>query len=113
MSNTNQLQDINRSRKSYIIYKSSKGFDLYTDFSKKIVLNNRNIFHFLNQKIPTKRFKETDLFIGFFGYELLNSLIGVKVPQQRDINFPKGIFYKPEKKISLNNKLIYLSLIHI
>jgi len=104
---TNQLQNINRSRKSYIIYKSSKGFDLYTDFSKKIVLNNRNIFHFLNQKIPTKRFKETDLFIGFFGYELLNSLIGVKVPQQRDINFPKGIFYKPEKKISLNNKLIY------
>ncbi len=107
MSKTNQLQDINRSRKSYIIYKSSRGFDLFTDFSKKIVLNNRNIFHFLNQKIPTKRFKETDLFIGFFGYELLNSLIGVKVPHQRDINFPKGIFYKPEKKISLNNKLIY------
>ena len=108
MSKTNQLENINRSRKSYIIYKSSKGFDLYTDFSKKIVLNNMNIFRFLNQKIPTKKFKETDLFIGFFGYELLNSLIGVKVPQQRDINFPKGIFYKPEKKISLNNNLNYI-----
>ena len=107
MSKTNQLQNINRSKKSYIIYKSSKGFDLYTDFSRKIVLNNRNIFRFLNQKMPTKGFKETDLFIGFFGYELLNSLIGVKVPQQRDINFPKGIFYKPETKISLNNNLIY------
>ena len=107
MSRTNQLQDINKSKKSYIIYKSTKGFDLYTDFSKKIVLNKKNIFRFLNKKMPTKRFKETDLFIGFFGYELLNSLIGVKVPQQRDINFPKGIFYKPEKKISLNNKLIY------
>ena len=107
MSKTNQLQNINRSKKSYIIYKSSKGFDLYTDFSRKIVLNNRNIFRFLNQKMPTKRFNETDLFIGFFGYELLNSLIGVKVPQQRDINFPKGIFYKPETKISLNNNLIY------
>ena len=107
MSKTNQLQDINKSKKSYIIYKSSKGFDLYTDFSKKIILNKKNIFHFLNEKIPTKGFKVTDLFIGFFGYELLNSLIGVKVPQQRDNNFPKGIFYKPEKKISLNNKLIY------
>ena len=107
MSKTNQLQDISKSKKSYIIYKSTKGFDLYTDFSKKIVLNKKNIFNFLNEKIPIKGFKETDLFIGFFGYELLNSLIGVKVPQQRDINFPKGIFYKPEKKISLNNKLIY------
>ena len=107
MSITNQLQDINKSKKSYIIYKSTKGFDLYTDFSKKIILNKKNIFRFLNEKIPIKGFKETDLFIGFFGYELLNSLIGVKVPQQRDINFPKGIFYKPEKKISLNNKLIY------
>ena len=107
MSKLNKLQDINRSKKSYIIYKSSNGFDLYTDFSKKIVLNKRNIFKFLNKEIPTKRFKETDLFIGFFGYELLNSLIGVKVPQQRGINFPKGIFYKPETKISLNNKLIY------
>ena len=107
MSKTNQLQDISKSKKSYIIYKSTKGFDLYTDFSKKIVLNKKNIFNFLNEKKPTKRFKETDLFIGFFGYELLNSLIGVQVPQQRDVNFPKGIFYKPEKKISLNNKLIY------
>ena len=113
MSKTNQLQNINRSKKSYIIYKSSKGFDLYTDFSRKIVLNNRNIFRFLNQKMPTKGFKETDLFIGFFGYELLNSLIGVKVPQQRDINFPKGIFYKPETKISLNNNLIYNPKIRI
>jgi len=107
LSKTNQLQNINKSKKSYIIYKSTKGFDLYTDFSRKIILNKRNVFRFLNQKIPTKGFKETDLFIGFFGYELLNSLIGVKVPQQRGINFPKGIFYKPEKKISLNNKLIY------
>jgi len=102
-----QLQDIDRSNKPYIIYKSRKGFDLYTDFSKKIILNNRNVFGFLNKKIPTKRFKETDLFIGFFGYELLNNLIGVKIPKQRNINFSKGIFYKPEKKISLNNKLIY------
>ena len=108
MNKVNQLQDINRSNKPYIIYKSRKGFDLYTDFSKKIVLNNRNIFNFLNNKRPIKKYKETDLFIGFFGYELLNNLIGVKVPKQRNIKFPKGIFYKPEKRINLNNKLIYV-----
>ncbi len=107
MNKSNQLQDINRSNKPYIIYKSRKGFDLYTDFSKKIILNNKNVFSFLNKKISTKRFKETDLFIGFFGYELLNNLIGVKVPRQRNMNFSKGIFYKPEKKITLNNKLKY------
>ena len=107
MNKANQLQDINRSNKPYIIYKSIKGFDLYTDFSKKIILNNKNVFSFLNKKTSTKRFKETDLFIGFFGYELLNNLIGVKVPRQRNMNFSKGIFYKPEKKISLNNKLKY------
>ena len=55
----------------------------------------------------------TDLFIGFFGYELLNNLIDVKIPKQKNLNFPKGIFYKPEKKIKLSNKLMYLSLIHI
>ena len=38
-----------KTKKSYIIYKSGKGFDLYTDFSKKIVLNDRNVFRFLNQ----------------------------------------------------------------
>ena len=102
------MQDINRSSKPYIIYKSRKGFDLYTDFSKKIILNNKNVFSFLNKKTSIKRFKETDLFIGFFGYELLNNLIGVKVPKQKNINFSKGIFYKPETKISLNNKLIYI-----
>ena len=107
MSKINQLKNINRFQKSYIIYKSNKGFNLYTDFSKKIILNNRNILNFLNKKRSVKKLKPTDLFIGFFGYELLNNLIGIKVPKQKSINFPKGIFYKPEKMISFSNKLIY------
>ena len=36
-----------------------------------------------------------------------NNLIGVKLPKQKSINFPKGIFYKPETKISLKEDLIY------
>jgi len=104
---TNQLTQLHNSGKTYIIYKSNKGFDLYTDFSKKIVLNNKNIYSFINKKKIHNRYKNTDLFIGFFGYELLNNLIGVKIPKQKNINLPKGIFYKPEKKITLTKNLDY------
>mgnify|MGYP001219543004 FL=1 len=104
MNTQYQLAEINKSNKAYIIYKSKKGFNLYTDFSKKILLSKKNITSFLNKKHKSKK-KGTDLFIGFFGYELLNYLINVKVPKQRNINFYKGIFYKPEKKISLSNNL--------
>ncbi len=106
MNITKQLSDIHQSGAPYIIYKSQKGFDLYTDFSKKIILNNKNIKNFLS-KINRKKLKNTDLFIGFFGYELLNNLINIKVPKQKNLNFPKGIFYKPEKKIKLSNNFKY------
>ena len=106
MNRINQLTEIHQSGKPYIIYKSQKGFDLYTDFSKKIILNKKNIKSFLNKK-NKRNFKDTDLFIGFFGYELLNNLIDIKVPNQANLSFPKGIFYKPETKIKLSNKLKY------
>jgi para-aminobenzoate synthetase component 1 len=108
LNTQNQLAEIHHSGKAYIIYKSKKGFDLYTDFSKKIILNNKNIINFLDKKYKSKS-KNTDLFIGFFGYELLNNLINIKIPRQKNLNFPKGIFYKPEKKISLSNNLRYIS----
>ena len=38
MNKQKQLAEINNSGKAYIIYKSKKGFNLYTDFSKKIGL---------------------------------------------------------------------------
>jgi para-aminobenzoate synthetase component 1 len=106
LNKQNQLAEINNSGKAYIIYKSKKGFDLYTNFSKKIILNNKNIKNFLKKRFKNKT-KKTDLFIGFFGYELLNNLINIKIPKQKNINFPKGIFYKPEKIINLSNNLEY------
>jgi len=103
----NILQKINSSDKSYIIYKSKKGFDLYTEFTEKKILSLKNTVHFLNKFNKKKiKLKNTDLYIGFFGYELLNNLIGVKIPKQSSNNFPKGIFYKPSKIINLNEKLI-------
>ena len=108
MNKQNQLTEIHHSGKPYIIYKSKKGFKLFTDFSKKIILNNKNLKNFLGKKQKGKT-KNTDLFIGFFGYELLNNLINIKVPRQKNANFPKGIFYKPEKIILLTNNLNYKS----
>jgi len=59
------LNEINSSNKSFILYKSKKGFDLFSDFSKKIILNNKNINKFLKKKLKTrKKLKNTDLFIG-------------------------------------------------
>jgi len=106
LNKQNQLADLHHSGKPYIIYKSQKGFNLYTNFSKKIILNNKNVKSFLSKKYKEKS-KNTDLFIGFLGYELLNNLIKIKIPRQKNINFPKGIFYKPEKIIKLSNKLEY------
>ena len=114
MKTLSQLSSIHYSNKPYIIQKSEKGFDVYTDFSKKIILNNKNIYNFLNKKFKKKKkYPSTDLFIGFFGYEILNNLIDIKLPKQRSANFPKGIFYKPEKKITLSNNLNFQLLTKI
>ena len=110
MSKKDYLKILNKSNKPFIIYKSNKGFDLYTNFSKKIILTNKNVNNFIN-KISNKRYrnKNTDLYIGFFGYEILNNLIGIKIPKQKGLKFPKGIFYKPELKIKLKKRFEYKS----
>jgi para-aminobenzoate synthetase component 1 len=110
LTKNNYLKEIAKSKKPFIIYKSNKGFDLYTDFSKKIILSNKNIKNFINNSTKKKtKNKETDLYIGFFGYEILNNLIDVKIKKQKGLKFPKGIFYKPETKKKLSNKLNYKS----
>ena len=102
--NNNKLVKIHNSNKPYIIYKSNKGFKLYTDFSKKIILKSKkDVERFLDFKPNKKNNKITNLFIGFFGYELVNNLININLPKQKTLNFYKGIFYKPEKVIKINN----------
>ncbi|MDA9178004.1 chorismate-binding protein [Candidatus Pelagibacter sp.] len=108
MKTNNILKEINTSGKPYVIYKTPKGFDLFTNFSKKIILSRNNIVNFLKKyNSNKKKLKKTDLHIGFFGYELLNNLININLPKQKSNNFPKGIFYKPETLISLNKNLLY------
>ena len=108
MTTQDYLKTISKSEKPFAIYKSNKGFDLYTNFSKKIILTNKNIHSFINRISKNKsKSKNTDLYIGFFGYEILNNLIGVKLPKQKGLKFPKGIFYKPETKVILKKTLNY------
>jgi len=108
LNKTNILDQISLLDKPYIIYRSKNGFTLYTNFSKKIILTKKNISSFLKKTDQKKkRIKKTDLYVGFFGYELLNDLIKVKIPKQKETNFPKGIFYKPEEIINLSENLKY------
>ena len=103
-----------RSDKSLIIYKTSVGFDVFTDFSEKIKLNSSNYNDFFNKfKSKKKKTKKYfDGYIGFFGYEILCNLIGIKIPKQKTNNFSKGIFYKPETIIKIRDRVQIKSLIN-
>jgi len=99
------LEKLYQSDKPMIIYKFGNKYKIFTDFSKKIILNNSNINSFLNSFSNKKYKKEQDLFIGFFGYEILCNLLNIRLKNQKKTNFYKGIFYKPETVITISDKI--------
>ena len=99
------LEKLYQSDKPLIIYKVKDGYNIYTDFSKKIILNNQNINSFFSFFSKSKMRRETDLYIGFFGYEILCNLLGLKLKKQKKLNFYKGVFYKPETIIKIRKKI--------
>jgi len=103
------LEKLYNSNKPLIIYKVNDGYNLYTDFSKKIILTNNNINNFFNLFSKKKISKETDLYIGFFGYEILCNLLNIKIKNQKKINFYKGVFYKPETLIKIRKNVKVIS----
>ena len=103
------LEDLYQSDKPLIIYKVDDGYNIYTDFSKKIILTKKNIHKFLNSLDKKKYKKETDLYLGFFGYEILCNLIGINLKNKKRINFYKGIFYKPETIIKIRKDIKVIS----
>ena len=103
------LEDLYQSDKPLIIYKVEDGYNIYTDFSKKIILTKKNIHKFLNSLEKKKYKKETDLYLGFFGYEILCNLIGINLKNKKRINFYKGIFYKPETIIKIRKDIKVIS----
>ena len=103
------LDKLYHSDKPLIIYKVKNGYNLYTDFSKKIIITNNNINKFFNYFSNKKFKKETDLYIGFLGYEILCNLLKIKIKNQKKINFYKGIFYKPETIIKIRKDIKIIS----
>jgi len=108
-----QILRLFNSNKPLIIYKTSIGFDIFTDFSEKIKLNHSNLNDFFTkiERQKNKTDKYFDGYIGFFGYEILCNLIGVRIPKQKTNNFSKGIFYKPESIIKIRDKIQIKNLI--
>ena len=99
------LEKLYQSDKPMIIYKFGNKYKIFTDFSKKIILSNSNIKSFLSSFSNKKYKKEQDLFIGFFGYEILCNLLNIRLKNQKKTNFYKGIFYKPETVITISDKV--------
>ena len=103
------LEKLYQSDKALIIYKVRDGYNIYTDFSKKIILSNKNIKSFFKSIEKKKYKKETDLYLGFFGYEILCNLIGINIKNKKRLNFYKGIFYKPETIIKIRKDIKIIS----
>ncbi len=107
LNNNEYLNRLYQSDKPLIIYKTNKGFDVYTDFSKKFLINKKNIKNFLNLQTKKKysNLASLNCYVGFFGYKLLCENIGIKLPKQKTNNFYSGLFYKPLTKISIRKKI--------
>ena len=103
------LEKLYNSDQPLIIYKVNDGYNLYTDFSKRIILTNNNINNFFNLFSKKKFKKETDLYIGFFGYEILCNLLNIKIKNQKKLKFYKGVFYKPETVIKIRKDIKIIS----
>ena len=112
LNNKEYLNRLYQSDKPLIIYKTDKGYDIYTDFSRRIIINKKNLKYFLNIQSKSKKsnIEELNCYVGFFGYKLLCENIGIKFPKQRSKNFYSGVFYKPQTKISIGKKIIIKSI---
>ena len=102
------LEKLYNSKKPLIIYKVKDGYDLFTDFSEKIKLNSKNLNNFfkkIEKMNKSSKNQVKNIYIGFFGYRLLCSLINVKKVKQRSNNFPDGMFYKPQTVIKIRKNI--------
>ena len=107
MNNKEYLERLFDSDKPLIIYRVKNGFDVYTDFSKKIKLTKRNAKLFFEKTVKKKNYKNKffDGYIGFLSYELQCKLINVHLPKQKTNGFKESLFYKPETLIKIRKNI--------
>ena len=108
MKNKEYLNRLFESDKPLIIYKGDNCYYIYTDFSDKKILQKSNIDNFFKKNFFSKKNKNRifDGYIGFLGYEICCELIGIKIPKQKNSQFYKSIFYKPETVIKINKNIL-------
>ena len=113
LNNKEYINKIFQSNKPLIIYKTVGGYDVYTDFKEKIVLNSKNFKSFLNKQTKKLKspIKELNCYVGFFGFQLLCENIKVKLPKQKSSNFYPGLVYKPQTIIKIRKNIIIKSLL--
>ena len=113
LNNKEYINKIFQSNKPLIIYKTVGGYDVYTDFKEKIVLNSKNFKGFLNKQTKKLKspIKELNCYVGFFGFQLLCENIKVKLPKQKSSNFYPGLVYKPQTIIKIRKNIIIKSLL--
>ena len=94
MNNKEYLERLFDSDKSLIIYRAKDGFDVFTDFSKRLNVTTKNAKLFFNQTTRKRNSKNKffDGYIGFLSYELLCKLINVKFPNKILMVFARIFF---------------------
>ena len=107
MNNKEYLECLFSSNKPLIIYRVKNGFDVYTDFSKRIKLTKNNAKLFFEKTVKQKNSynKFFDGYVGFLSYELQCKLINIKLPKQKSNGFRDSIFYKPETLIKIRKNI--------
>ena len=107
MNNKEYLERLFDSDKPIIIYRVKGGFNIYTDFSRKIKLTKKNAKLFFEKTVNQKNSKNKffDGYIGFLSYELQCKLINVKLPKQKTNGFHDNFFYKPETLIKIRKNI--------
>ena len=107
LNNKEYLERLFDSDKPLVIYRVKNGFDVFTDFSKRIKLTKRNAKLFFEKTIKKKNKKNKffDGYIGFLSYELQCKLINIKIPKQKSNGFKDSIFYKPETLIKIRKNI--------
>ena len=113
LNNKEYLERLFDSDKPLIIYRAKTGFDVYTDFSKKIKITNKNAKSFFEKTANKKNIKNKffDGFIGFLSYELQCKLIKIKIPKQKSNGFKDNFFYKPETLIKIRKNIQIFSML--
>ena len=107
LNNKEYLERLFDSDKPIVIYRVKNGFDVYTDFSKRIKLTKNNAKFFFEKTVRKKNPKNKffDAYIGFLSYELQCKLINIKLPNQKSNGFGDSIFYKPETLIKIRKNI--------